>query len=316
MHKNYREMGGFSLLELSISLVVIGLITASFLGFMKISQQKTVLTNTRNSIKAINQGVEVYLEWNRKLPCPSPFLATDGDARKGHSLDCESIMKERSFSTYEDYILTHAKDDASRRIIIGRVPYADLNIPYKDTLDGWGRELYFAVSLSLTDMQEYTQYGGVIDVVDQHDVEITKAESKAQYVVWSAAANNTGTLAGNCLEKKGPEAENCDENGVFRTMPASYGDVYFDDILSYSVFVNRPEISEENCDLIEHLKYSVPNISSIIENQELDVDSFYIRPGEIVTVCNKAILKQLDEQQCVSFVCRADNTLASVTVIR
>lgn len=316
MHTQNQTNGGFSLLELSISLVVIGLITASFLGFMKISQQKTVLTTTHNSIKSINQGVEVYVEWNKKLPCPAPMLAASGDPRQGHALDCEAIMKERSFSTSQEYILTHAKDDSSRRIVIGRVPYTDLNIPYKDTLDGWGREMFFAVSLSLTDVQEYTQYGGVIDVIDQHDKELTKAESKAQYIVWSAAANNTGTLDGNCLENKGPEAENCDENGIFRSMPVSHGEVYFDDILSYTVFVKRPEIVEENCDLIEHLKYSVPNISSIIDNQGLDTDSFYIRPGEIVTICNKAILSQLSEKQCVSFVCRADNTLTSVNVIR
>lgn len=315
MRTRHQTNSGFSLLELSISLVIIGLVTASFLGYMRISQQKQVMTTTQNSLKSVNEAVEVYLEWNKKLPCPAPLSAAQDDPKKGHALDCEAILQGGVF-TSKDYVLTHAKDDDSRHIIIGRVPYNDLNIPYKDTLDGWGRDMFFAMSLSLTDVREYSQQGGVIEVIDQFDKEVTKADSKAQYLIWSAAANNTGTLTDNCHLNKGPEAENCDEDGTFRTMPRSYGSVYFDDILSYSVFVKRPQIVDENCDLIEHLEFSIPNIMDIIQNEDLDTDAFYIRPGEIVTVCNKSILNRLKEKQCVSFVCRSDNTLRSVNIIR
>lgn len=315
MSKKYQANDGFSLLELSFALVIMGLAMASFLGFMRISQQKQVLTTTQSSINASNEAIEVFLEWNKKLPCPAPLTATKDNPRHGRALDCVEILKGRNF-TSKDYILTHAKDDESRKIVIGRLPHYDLNIPYKDTVDGWGRELYYAVSLGLTGIEDYSQYGGVIKVVDQFDREITKDNSKAQYVLLSAAANNTGSLAENCLENKGPEAENCDEDGTFRSMQISHGTVYYDDILSYSVFVKRPNIADENCDLIEHLSYDVPNLMSIIEEQGLITDAFYIRPGELVTICNKSILRQLNEKQCLSFVCRADNTLSTVTVIR
>lgn len=306
---------GFSLLELSISFVIIGLITASFLSYMKISQQKAVMANTQSSLNAAVEAIEVYLEWNRKLPCPAPQLVTQDDPLYGNAADCAVLMKGGIFAS-EDPLVVPSKIDPDRKIAIGRLPYKDLNIPQKDTKDGWNKELYYAVSLDMTQADRYSQHGGVIEVIDRFDNPITKSDSKAQYVIWSAAANNTNTLAGNCLKNEGPEAENCNGDGVFRVMPISLGSVYFDDMLSYAVYVKKPKIVDENCDLIEHLASGIPNITEIIQENELETDLFYIRPGEIVSVCNKAILRELGEKNCVSFVCRADNTLGNVEVIR
>lgn len=79
--KKYRSHFGFSLIELSIVLVVVGLLISSMIsGFVTYTQNRRI-QEARQDLQNIHDALIGFAMQNRRLPCPDddgPGVATDG----------------------------------------------------------------------------------------------------------------------------------------------------------------------------------------------------------------------------------------------
>ncbi len=310
---------GFSLIELCIVMVIIGFLFSTFASYSKILLSNKWRSKTNDHIEQTHEAIATYLDWYKHLPCPASLTASPEDEEYGQKLDCESIARFSNFGQKE-YIIGKVKrenEDKQREVIIGRIPFKELGLNLARSKDAWNNDIFYAVSADLTNTNDYSQSGGVIDVIDEFDHTLITQEAGVQYVLWSSGQDNKNIINTDCERNdEAFDAENCDNDGTFRSMGYSEGEQPYDDILSYKITVYKPDVVDDVCDLISHLSDTVTNLESIIDQENLRRESFYIQPGEQVFVCNDKILRQLNENTCALFMCRWDYTISHIETIK
>jgi prepilin-type N-terminal cleavage/methylation domain-containing protein len=132
---------GFSLLELSIVLIIIGLVTAGAVaGLGMIESGKRVSTN--NKLDRIEDALMAYRTVYNRLPCPADasLAVTNGNygVEAANGGTCTGGTPAANFS------------DATNGVVEGAVPFQALNLPADFMYDGWGRKFAYAVNYKVT----------------------------------------------------------------------------------------------------------------------------------------------------------------------
>lgn len=123
-----KKKSGFTLVEMAVVLVVIGLLMAGLLGTLRSQTESRRLQETQTAMTEIRDALVAFTLQNRHLPCPAnPALAT-GAATAGR--------EDRNLATGQCNRLS------------GVVPWSDLGVK---ELDAWGRRYTYRVSDSPTD---------------------------------------------------------------------------------------------------------------------------------------------------------------------
>lgn len=119
--------GGFSLLELAVSLAVIGIVAAGAMEVVTAFSANQNRKITRERIAAVREALVLHAAREGFLPCPGDAtMSNDGSARfQGSDPDDQ-------------------EDCDGGRNIVG-VPWEDLGIPREIAFDAWGRRLTYAV---------------------------------------------------------------------------------------------------------------------------------------------------------------------------
>lgn len=108
---------GFSLIEMAIALLILGLLIASFQGIFKLVFDTDHKMLEQQSMHTINRALQTYVSVNSYLPCPD----TDGDGRENRVTDAgNSVCADRE----------------------GGLPYEDIGVPGNDA---WGNPYYYRV---------------------------------------------------------------------------------------------------------------------------------------------------------------------------
>lgn len=299
-------------------MIVVGLMFSMFASYSKHSFTNKQRHKTMDHIEKIENAIAVHLKLYRQLPCPASLSVPPEDEKYGQAMDCENIRKFPK-KTQNDYILSEPeekRDYKEDKVITGRIPFKSLGLPQNQSLDAWDSDLYYAVSINLTDSNDYKQTDGVIDIIDEFGNTLIYGDSGVQYIIWSGGDDRQNMVNNDCRRSEDLDAENCDKDGTFRSMGYSMGEQQYDDLLSYKTSISKPDVVDGVCDLVEHLAPSVKNIETIIEQENLRQQSFYMQPGELVFMCNPKILRQLHEETCALFICRWDYTISHVETIR
>lgn len=309
----HRPEGGFSLIEISIVLTIIGIVMVGVLQMQKIHLANKTYRDTRTNIEEINKAISIYVSRNSRLPCPASLIAKPDEEAYGVAPDCKELL---SFSVTSDktHLLVDGRDEA--KVLIGKIPFRELNITEGTTKDGWRKDLYYAVSANLTDMEKYDQFKGVIDVVDAYDRSLTEINTGAQYVVFSMGTDALTPDDEACDEKRA-DGENCNGDGKFRAADVALGQTegYYDDVLSYIVWVPPPDNAAGQCNIVHQL-LSYPNVELGDITAALGEDHpSSLHPGEMAFLCNPPLLRKMKMKNCILLNCRADNVLQIVEQI-
>lgn len=307
-----QSRNGFTLIEVAIALVVAGMILGGALEVARVYAVSKTYKTTRSHIEETNKSVALYLSRFGHLPCPAPLSAMQDSKEYGKGGDCQQLLST-VMSSSDDYIVSEGRN--REKVIIGKLPFRDINLVQSSTRDGWNRDLYYAVSASLTQTDTYSQYAGVIDVVDSHDVTLTNDETGVQYVIYSTGSDDAPPDTKQCIEKRA-DNENCDGDGTFRYAPTALGPgpAYYDDIISYITWVAAPEMSA-SCSLPDYVaSVSNANIDDI-RSSIADEDKLYLNPGDMTFVCNRRILSALNARQCILFLCSTTGMIQRVETI-
>jgi prepilin-type N-terminal cleavage/methylation domain-containing protein len=134
-HRNQR---GFSLAELAVAFVIIGLLLAGAL--MPISAQVEVrnIAETRRTMEAVRDAIIGYAQVNGRLPCPANGALAMGATGAGS----------------EQWDSTNNRCTTS----LGVVPWGALGVP---ETDAWGRRLTYRVSSAFSDAISNATYASV-----------------------------------------------------------------------------------------------------------------------------------------------------------
>ncbi|MBI4031350.1 MAG: type II secretion system protein [Proteobacteria bacterium] len=123
---------GFSLIELAIGLVVIGLLVAAVTQWVKTELVKSDINSTKDRAEIVIAAINAYYDDNGHYPWPANPAVTEGN------------------SNYGKQDLALPSTSAPNEVVRGSVPFADLKISMKDTLDGWNNKFTYAVSKNQT----------------------------------------------------------------------------------------------------------------------------------------------------------------------
>lgn len=232
----YRKRG-FSLIELPIVLVVIGIILSSVIPVASAHVDIKKIETTRDKLAVISKALNVHAILHKGLPCPASKTALPDTAQFGMASDCETapIAGVAEIGTDPNYIR------------VGAIPVRTLNLPEHLMFDGWSNRFTYAVTKSATGA---TLPSGIIDVVDANGNQITDPPASATYVVFSSGKDGKGThrrrgeatTACNAAAKDG---ENCDDDIIFRDTRMNDGDtasLYYDDLILWKT---TPTIKDE-----------------------------------------------------------------------
>ncbi len=267
-----KNNNGFSLIELSVVLLISGiLLVASFEGSKYILIQNQIDV-TNKKLNMIQQAIDIYARTNGYLPCPA-YLGTDSGFAVN---DCYNVTT--SDATQGLFY--------SNNIVVGTIPYKDLNLPANISYDAWGGKFTYIVyqpaakNLRTLDMRKINtnQYISIYENKEDDDYLITNqaiysivSHGRNKYYGYQFKTNKAvppPSDTTNLLDQKnGPNEDK-------QTILYFTQDNTADDIVRYKTitqFITEADISDLNC--------CVTN--SIIENlkNKLDIDGSVTFPG-------------------------------------
>ena len=154
---------GFSLLELSLVLVVIGTITALGITFGVSMVESAQRTATNNVLDAIEDALYSFRVANNRLPCPADVTLASTNANYGVEAstggDCYSSGAVKANYQYLVPKGASTLTPGGTYIVEGGVPTAALGLPNTFQVDGWGRKIVYSVWVPLTGASAFTVYG-------------------------------------------------------------------------------------------------------------------------------------------------------------
>ncbi len=90
MLKNKSPNAGFSLIELAITMVIVGILIAVGASSYSIWQQQKHYKEAKEKVDSIAFAVQAFVSTNGYYPCPSSLTAARGTAGYGTQTDCSN----------------------------------------------------------------------------------------------------------------------------------------------------------------------------------------------------------------------------------
>jgi prepilin-type N-terminal cleavage/methylation domain-containing protein len=233
---------GFTLIEIAIVLVVIGLIVSG--GLLAVSPviQSAKISETKQKMATVEAALLGYVIQNGCMPCPARPDASTGQAAPAANATGEYTSGCNS-----------GTNCLGSTTAAGVVPWVTLGISENDATDAWGRRLGYGVAVSRTassSMQRNSD-GSFPSFTSTITMESSTATGSLGYnaIVYvlvsfgrdgSFGRTNSGTqLASVYGQTTGPgQYENGDDDLTFATgnINTTNSTSYFDDIVSFKSF--------------------------------------------------------------------------------
>ncbi len=178
-----RRLQGFSLLELSIVLAIIALVTAMAVnsGIGIVSSSRQIATAQKMAI--IDQALMKFRATYDRIPCPadttqSPTSSTYGTEVTGTFP--ASLCSGANFTANKS-LYSGMSSAVGIAVAEGSVPTATLNLPSDLMYDGWGNRIRYAVDASMTVAGAFTntQIGALCGAITVYDMNFITGGSSA-----------------------------------------------------------------------------------------------------------------------------------------
>ena len=221
---------GFSLIELSLALIIIGLLAAPLLHQYNMYTKRRVKEQTTLSQMTIARAVSDFVDANGRYPCPARYTLDEDDPNHGRESYAPGppgacVPAAGIFATTGRDANAAGGPDP---VLIGAVPYASLNIPYEMALDGWKRKITYAVSERMANgsITPFDDTQGAISIAesDGDNLAPNATVGSQPYILVShgdngaGAYSTSGVLVALCpAAAAGRERENCDNDADFET---------------------------------------------------------------------------------------------------
>jgi len=254
---NNRE-AGFTLIEISLVLLISGIILSASAYFLKIYTTNLKHETTLENIEISQAALSEYIAVEGVYPCPADPTLAPSDANYGIS-QCRStadltnnpddcIGVPGNIVCTSDFSRDSDNNGSADLIMIGAFPFRtiferDLTTPYNEfnKIDGFGSLLSYAVTEEMTNNSRYNflnpvnlNYGS-IRIIDENAISLTVPDDSAHYVLFSHGDNKKGAYS-----REGVQAEDCTVPSVVAGAPPV--------VPPPGPSANNIQVDVENCD--------------------------------------------------------------------
>ena len=171
--RNYiSDQRGFTLIDVTIALLIIGILVTPFIQQYRIWLATSNRMVTQDNLNLSNQAIEQYYFANNRYPCPADPRVTPGNANYGAELRLPGGQCD--VANLVPFTVTSVRDadgaGGNDPVFIGMVPFQTLGLTPDQALDAWNNKLTYAVSSLLTDENTYDGTFGGISVLSNEVV--------------------------------------------------------------------------------------------------------------------------------------------------
>jgi prepilin-type N-terminal cleavage/methylation domain-containing protein len=247
---NFRKYkSGFSLIELAIGLLIVGLITAPMLTEYAAWKNSQISNFTKGNAFTVKNALMKFALNNGCYPVPAtPGIASSNAAFGVEAIarttcaDITASLAAMPVCAGDDIVVCKTACTAPSAtcpagtpfILIGDVPFATLGLPKQYMVDGLGRKFTYAVSANLADNTAFNDGAGAVTVRDLNNQGPPMATGGpvtiAHYAIVSHGRDGVGaftlgggTLSANCAGA-GVDLDNCNNDGIFNNGYTLYTD--------------------------------------------------------------------------------------------
>lgn len=230
---------GFSLIELSIVLTVIGLLMVPLIHGYDVYKTQKIVSDTKFALSLANQALSNFYEEHGRYPCPSDRSIGFGEPGHGEERCTQLVaLGNNSCGGVRARGYCRAATVPANPIFIGGVPYKSMTIPMTDAMDGWNNMFVYVVTGSMADPAgTFNPDNGAVTLQDEFGV---LHPELLHGVIFSAGADGVGAFNINGIERPcvngTVQTENCDNDGRFTASDIydAPGASFYDDYLVMS----------------------------------------------------------------------------------
>jgi prepilin-type N-terminal cleavage/methylation domain-containing protein len=240
--RRLRSSGGFSLIEVAIALLIIGIMITPILYGYSLYIKQRQLTQTSAALGIANMALIRYVAKYGHYPYPADRNIPLGAAGFGQAATepgggwptcpalpvVSGVVCETNTNAY-----------GAGSVLIGDLPAATLGIPYRSVLDGQGLKLTYAITKSLAQPIPFNESAGAVEVWNSAGASLYAAgEGRSHFIVISHGEDRRGAFglggtqvaACGTAAADGTDFENCNNDARFRSnFDAAISDNRIDD---------------------------------------------------------------------------------------
>ena len=155
-HRSAARKSAFTLLEMSIVIGIIAVLTAGVVSMGASMVNSAQLASTRGKLDTIETALMAYRLTNNRLPCPGDPTVVEGGAGYGTEAGAAGTCTATMSAGGSLPNITSASPPANTNIagnttvVEGAVPVRTLGLPDEYQVDGWGRKFAYAVWSPIT----------------------------------------------------------------------------------------------------------------------------------------------------------------------
>src|SRR5450830_1060536 len=146
---------GFTLVEMAVVLVIIGLLVSAGLGVGNAQMQMARITTTKQKEDAIKSALISFIARNNRLPCPAVAGLAPGAVGYG----VEALIPGTCTNTFQDALPV--------TVVTGVLPWSSLGITDESASDGYYNRFTYQVKLSATNTNSQT-IAGLNGIISTH----------------------------------------------------------------------------------------------------------------------------------------------------
>lgn len=272
IYKSFEKNDGISLIEVSIIILILGMLAVPFAALYKAELKSSNVLKTVGNFNDISDTINNYYRNGADaFPCPASLTAQLGDADFGiQALNCDltNITDCDDPTWVNNQGVCKTSSNPSDAVIIGGVPFTDLKISQGKELDPWNNKLIYAVTFNRTQPATFNNGDAIAPFTQDNPASAAfdgipdQLEDNAgndvfhQFIIFSTGRNGLGgftkdgTRTSDCPNPTNElsELENCDFDNVFLlredpdlrdTSVASDGALPYDDFTSSQSFIEQ-----------------------------------------------------------------------------
>lgn len=146
-----RASAGFTLTELAIAMVIIGILGVMFMREYVQYIEKVKISDTDYALDRIDGALQRYAVLNNGYPIPARLDRQDGDVDYGAQGTDSTAPENCASATWlanDGYCIT--TNPVANPVLIGAVPFQELQLTADEAMDYWNRKILYAVSVNQT----------------------------------------------------------------------------------------------------------------------------------------------------------------------
>lgn len=225
-----RLQAGFTLVEIAVVMVIVGILLAAGMGAYKIYLTQTKIDKTKLAGQFVSYSLDDFKRRYGRYPCPARSDLPSTDPQYGRESDCKNttlqpgncangLCVEISKRTVNINGVT-----VTPRVRRGMLPFRDMLLDEEKAYDAYGGRFSYAVTENLTDSDIFDNRKGGISIVDDHEPEpqsLVHPEHSGMFFVFSHGPDNVGAYGseGQLLaECRGTmhDNENCNTSNIHK----------------------------------------------------------------------------------------------------